>query len=475
MADRLAASLQQSVLTALCFDRGFGALIAAQVSPEHFDTVYRDFAIRVLKYRKRFGHPPGINYIHDLAEQSSLGKDSSLVTKRLVPAIIAESEGLNAEYAATRVHDFVRRQTYKAALVEATDRYGRDDEALVEDLDRIFHRALQERQAGIDAGIFFDDPKALIAITEKREPVWLPLDIPYLDERGIGPIPKELLLYIAPKGSGKSWFCVHVGRRALMHKLKVAHISLEMEQEKVYRRYVQSWLAVARSPGKISKTKFKLDDEDVFESLFVRQVHPRMNLRDPDAFKWLRDKMRPWGVKLHNLVIKDFPSGHLTVDRLTGYLDYLQEVQKFVPNVLIIDYPDLMAVDKRNLRVDLGRTFVELRGIGAARNMAIIAPTQGQRKTIGASQVTSSHVAEDITKVHTADTVFSFSRTKPEEIYNVGRLTVAHARDNEGGAQLLLAQSYAVGQYVLQSTLVQRAYWEWLGKKMEGAEEEDDE
>ena len=78
----IARSLQESIPGGVAFDEAHGDEITAHVGPQHFDSPYRDFAIAVLRYRQRFGRPPGINHIHDLAAQSAMGKDNTLITKR---------------------------------------------------------------------------------------------------------------------------------------------------------------------------------------------------------------------------------------------------------------------------------------------------------------------------------------------------------------------------------------------------------
>jgi hypothetical protein len=470
MADKLATSLQVAVLAALSFDAGHGAAISAVIKPDHFDGVYRDFVTRVLTYRKRYGKPPGKSNVADIAAQTSFGRDNSVVRQRLVPQLLAEAEGLNAEYVATRAQDFIRRQVLKAALMEAGDRYGQDDDAMVVDVERILHQALRFRAQTLDAGLFLNDPRGLQFVEQQDQ--FISLDIPELDRMHIGLVPKELLLYIAPKGSGKTWFCVHCGRQALIQRQKVLHVSLEMDELKVFRRYYQGLFSVARKPNRFNRAMLDFDGLDRLSGFRTRRVKPKLSFSNPKIRKILLSKMRAFGTRLGGLVIKSFPTGQLTIDQLLGYLDYLEEVHDFVPHLLMVDYPKLMRHDRKNLRVDLGHTVEELRGIGSARNMAMVAPHQGTRAAINARRVTSSMAGEDISVVQTADTVLAFSRTKAEERLGLGRLSVEHARDTEGQATILLVQSYDTGQYVLDSALMNQAYWERLN---EVAGEQDEE
>ena len=462
MADRLASSLQQSVLSALCFDDTWGAVIAAQVQPDHFDAVFRDFAARILNYRRKHHRPPGVNHVEDLAIQTGAREDS-LVLKRLVPTLLAEGPTVNAEYVAQRVNEFIRRQTYKRAIAEAGERYQQDDEKLLEDLDHIFHEVLTARQTVLDAGTFLTDSKAL-RFLDRSNVDFIPLGIKELDAKRIGLVPKTLLLYVAAKGSGKSWFAVHCGKQALLQRMSVAHVSLEMPTEEVMGRYFQALFGAATEKGSVDITALKFDKiiTDKLVGLPSESVKPRINFEHPNIRNILKNKIGEWGLRLGRLVVKDFPTGSLTIDQLIGYLDYLELVEGFTPNLLIVDYPKLMKLDRRDPRISIGRNMEELRGIAAARGLALVCPHQGTRASIGARRVRSSMASEDISVIQTADLVLAYSQTEAEERKGLGRLSVEHSRTTRAGLTLLLTQSYETGQYVLDSYPLPKNYWDLL-------------
>jgi len=133
-----------------------------------------------------------------------------------------------------------------------------------------------------------------------------------------------------------------------------------------------------------------------------------------------------------------------------------------VPTVLIVDYPDLMHFNKDNYRIALGTVTEELRGIAVERRLALFAPSQGNKNTMGAKYVRSKDVAEDVRKVNTADNVLTYSQTDGEKRHGLARLHVAHARNNESGDTVLITQSYTTGQFCMDSALMQRAYWDRL-------------
>ena len=463
----LTESLQEAVLAVLAFDQKFGALVAAQVSPEHFDGAYHDIAAAVISYRKRYSKPPGRTHLEDLFSRAKLDPSDrkTHAFRRTLLNLAALAENINAEYIASRTQDHIRSQKLKTALLQANERYLQGGDDAVQEVEGILQGALRFRETTLDAGTFLHQiERSSLFAPKEDERVFVPLGIPELDKVGIGPTAKRLMLYIGPKSSGKSWASVHVGKQALIQKYKVVHIVLEMEEHpELLDRYLQSFFGLATRPDAYIKTNFELDDLGRFVSFKSRKVKPKLDFTDPAVKKWLRNKVGAGGTRFERLVLKAFPSGSLTMAGLRGYLDYLELTQKFIPNVLVVDYPDLMRHDHRDLRLSLSRTFVELRGLAAERNLAVFTPTQSGRDSLGARKVRGRNVTEDVSKLFTADTVLAFSQTEAEERHGLGRLFVEYARNAPKGMEYLLSQSYATGQYVLQSVpLYGSEYWEQL-------------
>lgn len=461
--ERLTESLQESVLAVLAFDDKMGGLIAAQVQPENFDGIYHEVAQAVIAYRRKYTKAPGRTHLEDLFSRAKLDPSDrkTHALRRTLINLSQLAEGINAAYVASRAQDFVREQRLKTALLAANERYAQGGDGTVEDTEALLNAALRFRQQTMDAGTFLSEVEKSSAFSPRDELLY-PLNIPEFDNLGIGLVQKRMWLYIGPKNTGKSWACVHVGRQGLVNKQRVLHISLEMDEPEVLDRYYQSLFGLATRPDSFNRASLEFDELDRLTGFKVRKAKPKMDFRDPGVKRFLRTKMKTWGTRLNRLVIKAFPSGTLTMAQLRGYLDYLELTHHFIPTVLIVDYPDLFKLSTREFRLDLGRVFVDLRGLLGERNMAGFMPTQSGRDTIGAARNSSKNVTEDISKVFTADTVTSYSQTVAEYERGLARLTVDHARHAPRGTQILLAQSYSTGQYVLQSARMTQAYWQQL-------------
>ena len=87
-----------------------------------------------------------------------------------------------------------------------------------------------------------------------------------------------------------------------------------------------------------------------------------------------------------------------------------------------------MAIDRRNYRLDMGQNFVMLRSAAVARNFAMVTASQINRGGLRAKTVTGDMIAEDVSKLGTADTIVAYSQTDYEKKLNMARIYVDGAR-----------------------------------------------
>lgn len=466
----LAESLQEAVLAVLTFNDNQGMLIAGQVVPENFDGIYREVSSAVLAYRHRYHKAPGEAHLESLFSRAKLdpADRKTHALRRTLVNLSATAEQVNAEYVVTRAQDFIRSQKLRGALLQANERYLQGGDDAVPEVEGILHAALRFRQQTLDAGSYLNNVDKALEFTRKQED-FCPLGIKEFDSLGVGLVPRQLLLYLAPKSSGKTWFCIHSGRQAILNKQRVVHISLEMDEGRILSRYYQSFFGIARRSGAFNRATLKFDELERLTGIKMRKTEPKLSYTSPDIRKVLRAKMTRWGARFGRLVVKHFPANTLTMSQLRGYLDHLELVEKFIPNVLIVDYPRLMRMDPDNLRIILGQVVVDLRGLADERNLSVVIPGQSNRAGIGARRVRSTNASEDISTVFTADTVLSYSRTDAEERLGLARLSFEHGREAQTGLQVLLTQNYAMGQYIADSAYLSGAYWEAL-KDLTGEE-----
>lgn len=445
----LKGSLEENLLTMLCWDDQNASAILLKVRPELFSSrSYRRIAEAAAKHLEEFGRAPQA-HITDILEDDMRRGEEGILLRRILEDMAALAPTIQPDYVLTQLDKFITLRQISGAIEAASDAVQAGD---AEKAQAALYSTDFNRKGS--PGIWLHKPDEVLAFFNERDEDFFPSGVNVLDVRGIRPRRKTMFLILAPKKTGKSWWLCEMGKQSLMHRKKVLHITLEMSEEECAKRYVQALFAMSStSVGQIRVPIFKRDQLGRCSSIdFDVQVpeYLRPEIRAEIAKKLEALRNRP------PLLIKEFPTGNLSVAQLSSFLDSLARREHFEPDVLLIDYPKLMKHDLNNLRLSIGRNLEELRGIGVERNIAIVAPAQGNRSSESAKVVTSGMLGEDWSMAQTADVVCSISRTKAEREIGLARIFVDSARSMEDKYLVMISQSYTTGQFCLDSTYMSK-------------------
>ena len=279
-----------------------------------------------------------------------------------------------------------------------------------------------------------------------------PCGVGPFDQHRIGPGRKELFLVIAPPKRGKSWWLIHLAKQALLARARVLHISLEMRREQVLLRYLQAFLGRGRYAAGSSRAPRLL--KDTFGTVIGLEQEVLGELKGLSNGKGLLPDVVRGAQTLaqrYDLRVLEYPPRSLTAVTLESALDRLARESRFVPDLVVVDYGDLMKVDASNYRLSVGDAFLQLRRIAVDRDLAVVTASQSNRESTRATLVTESDVAEDFSKIATADWSLTYSQTAAERVLGLARIFVAAGRDAQDKQTAVIAQSYARGQFCLDA------------------------
>lgn len=472
--ERLSGALQENVLVVLCFDTEHARLVRAAVTPQLFDSaVYKEVAGIAIDYIDQYQQPVG-EHLPDHLEHILKGEDSRKAAsyERLVKSLHAASERVNGEYVCTQLQKFVRQQNMKSAVVQAVEAL-RDDR--IDDAELLLQKGLNSNITTFSPGLNFSaDGDILNLLDGDLEEEGFNLGIKEFDRVGAIPRRKEQTFFLAPRGRGKSWFATHCAKLAMIQGWGTLIVSLEMSEKRYAMRMFQSFFSISQRDSEVSVARFRHDSQGALQEVIHERMN-RMTLEDDNIRTVLANRARREFKRRPTLMIKQFPTGSLTVPELEGYLDGLERYSKFTPDLLIVDYPHLMKHNAANRRVELGQINEQIRGIGVRRNMATVVLSQGNRASETASTVTSDMLAEDISQLATADIGFTYSQTSMEKKLGLARMLLTKARNTSDGFSSLISQAYEIGQFCIDSTPLHGEYWDILhGKPKDGDEEDED-
>jgi hypothetical protein len=451
MSQLLEGSLEENILTLLAYNEIHAPGLILELDETIFSTkIYRDIAKAAIGHIQQYGAPPRA-HLWDLMERELRRGDEGIHLRKTLEAMKALEVELQPDYVLSQLAFFIEKRQLMISVEAAADAIHADD--LETAKAELYKNADIVATGG--SGIWLDDTEAMTAFMDKSEEDRFLTGIEELDKKGVVPARKRFFLLLAPPKRGKSWFLVGVGKAGLIRRHSILHITLENTKEETAQRYVQAFFSMTAT--EMTEAKVARFHRSVNSNVVQKIEHELMPEKPQALSNTTKAKIarRLKGFKRRaRLRIEEFPSGTLTMSKLNALLDKLKRSDDFVPDMILLDYPDLMAVDAKNLRTSLGQLFVQLKGMANQRNCALVAVTQGNREGMQAKTVGATHVGEDFSKIATVDCVVTYSQTPLEKKVGLARLFVAACRYAVDGFIVLISQHYATGQFCLDSTFM---------------------
>lgn len=453
----LSFSLQEKILSLLLFNDQQCCTLRDLVPLDCYEGNYYEIARRTYRFIGEHKKAPQ-DHIYDLLSDILEGEDINRreIYEETLRGLF--SVQVDEDFTLKSVKKFLRIQKMKQAVLKAADIISKEHqiENVDEQVDVIFTEAVKDQGKLFDGGTRLTDLSKSLKFLQDRQESFR-TGISFLDKRGIGPVRKQLHLFIAQKGAGKSTFLLELGRNSLLDGHKVCHITLEMSEELTTKRYIANLFGITKRKEEISLTKLIKDDDHKLCDITVEKILAKVSFEDSHIEQTLIDKIQAFGHRLSGLDIKEFPTSQLTIPNLRAYLDLLESTQHFVPDLLLVDYADIMHVDSDNYRIALGEIYKELRGIAVERNIAVVTASQSNREGAKAKKVNATHIAEDWSKAATADTILTMSQSEMEQELGLARLYIDKAREDHGGATLLISTNYHMNQFCRDWVLMDKS------------------
>jgi hypothetical protein len=135
-------SLQESIVALIAFDKR-GAEVFAWLQPHHFDEPANEIVAACQDYWKKYNKPPGRGHLDDLFTQELVERPRGRIANFLHKIVLLEN-GMNAQFVLDQVIKLRREQDLKAALLAAGERYSQGGPGLVEEVESILRKTLDQ-------------------------------------------------------------------------------------------------------------------------------------------------------------------------------------------------------------------------------------------------------------------------------------------------------------------------------------------
>ena len=220
-------------------------------------------------------------------------------------------------------------------------------------------------------------------------------DLEYLNKITRGGVEKKTLnVIMAGTNVGKSLGMCHMAANDLREGRNVLYITLEMSEEKIAQRIDANLLGIS------------LDDlDDTPKPIFMEKMAK------------LREKVKG------RLIVKEYPTSGAHVGHIRFLLRELKLKRKFVPDIIYIDYINIMASSRIKLSGDKSYGYVkaiteEVRGLAVEWKVPIWSATQLNRTGYVDSDPDLDSVAESFGLTHTCDFIIAMIETEELEAKN---------------------------------------------------------
>lgn len=331
------------------------------INPDFFDPEFRNTVSFIKKYYDEFNTTP------DPAQIKA--ETNVTVTKRDVkPDSIA--------WCSQQVEKFCRQRAMEKAILNSVA------DVNAGNIEKVEARVREALLISLnkDLGVrYYDDPQTRLAkMLEGGATV--PTLWPSVDELLFGGISrKELLLVSANSGGGKSIVLANLALNFSDQGYNVLYASLELSENVIAQRLDTMVTGISRK-----EWKTRVDE--------------------------IAHQVRNAGQNKGHIDIKQFPVG-TTANQIHAYLKEYYLKYGFMPDMLVMDYVDLM---HPNEKVDLSDLWTkdklcseQLRDIGVRHNMFVATASQLNRSAINATHQDHSQIAGGISKINTADVYWS--------------------------------------------------------------------
>jgi len=139
-----------------------------------------------------------------------------------------------------------------------------------------------------------------------------------------------------------------------------------------------------------------------------------------------------------DLVIKEFPTGCATVNDIKALLVQLKNYEDFVPDIIIVDYLELLRPTREILQEYLAQQRIaeDLRGMGMQHNILVWTATQTNRMGSNIKIITDNELGDSYGKIRTCDFCISLNQSREE--FDTGRMRTYVIKSRNGRPRFLV-------------------------------------
>jgi replicative DNA helicase len=399
MTDRLTEygfGFQVKVIAAMFTDRTFLQQIADIIRPDYFESEANSWILEaILGHFRTYKTPPTKDVLKVKVTEIDHDVLKIAVLEQL-KEVFRYMESDDLSFVKDEILRFCKNQEIKHAIMDSVSLLK------IGNYDEIKTKIDSAMKAGADTNIGhqYNADISLRYNEAARATISTGWDVvDDLMDGGLGP--GELGVVMAPAGIGKSWLLINIGANAIRNGRNVVHFTLELNENYVGQRY-----------------------DSVITGI------PAQNLRNHQED--IKEKLsRIKG----ELVIKYYPTKSVGIMALKAHIEKSAMLGK-QPDLVIVDYADLLKVSAKDKHEALEELYEELRGLAGEYKVPVWTATQAGRAALEEDIIEADKIAASYGKVMVSDFIMSLSRKVQDKLSGTGRVHIVKNRFGPDGMTL---------------------------------------
>jgi replicative DNA helicase len=431
---------ERQILVALIVDKKVLATITSKHQKDLFRSKYANLiAGWCFDYFNRYEKPPGshIANLFDKWAAQSKDKETVGIVEKFLGSVSNEYEELQKEMNGAFVLDLAGKYFNEVRLERLVASIQSDIDGSTS--EKALHKVNQFTKIDIgkeESINVLQDKVAIQAAFEDRQEALIsyPGSLGKFFRNELGR--DSFISFMAPEKRGKTWWLLEIAFHAMLQRKRVAFFEVgDMSKNQTMSRFMTMAAGRPRYPKEISIPVYLKRKED--------KNNPKIRFKTKTFSKGLSwQKAYLSCKKIMRLKIKSKHSylrlschsaSSIDVSGIKNILEDWQRIDGWTPDVIVIDYADLLAPDesKYDRRDQINNTWEKLRGLSQIYHCLVLTATQSDSASYDAKTLKKSNFSEDKRKLAHVTGMIGINQTDDEKGKGIMRLNWVVLRENE--------------------------------------------
>jgi len=454
---KVSRGLERWFLTALIVSKPFLASVNSSIDlsllkPEYF----RQIVEWCVGYFDRYGEPPGKqieSLFYSWAEKQPQEREEVVDSVREFLESLSdeyeEAKDLNVPYLRDKFAEYLSFK--KLERLKDEIEYGLVEGRIQDSVQQVHQFSSVDLGRGAGVDVLRDDEAWERAFSESLDPL-----IEFPGDGGLflnTALTREALIGIqGPEKRGKTWWCVEFAIRALRNRKRVAFFEIgDLSEGQLLLRFGVRFASRPLFDKNCGNIMFPQDIEFDDEGTPV-SVPNEVERDSPINLRICKDARNRWfrrlGIKNSSsyLMMESCPTSSINVRGINGVLERWWHERGFIPDVIIIDYADVLGPEDKTdqVRDQVNATWKALRRLSQERRCLVIVPTQADADSYDKRTQSMKNFSEDKRKLAHVTGMLGLNQMEAEKKDAVMRLNWIVLREQNYNVKRCLA----VGQCI---------------------------